>query len=150
MTAKSLENWKNNGWIKAHKTSVEEISNLIRGGERKLADAKVDAISADGRLQFAYEGILRFAMVALAASGYRASSQSHHFRSIASLGLTVGLPDETVRLLDLFRRKRNISLYDSAGDTTEAELEEVLEQAEVVQEAVMLWLRTNHSKLLVS
>ena len=148
MNVDTLNTWKTNGWLKAHETSSQEISNLIRGGQRKISDAKIEALSADGRLQFAYEGILRFAMVALSASGFRASSQSHHYRSIGSLEFTVGLPNESVRLLDMFRRKRNISLYDSAGDTTEAELEEVLEQAEIVMSLVLDWMKKEHPELL--
>lgn len=144
MTSTTLRQWADNGWLHEHESSPEEMKSLLEGAKRKLADARVEALSNDGRFQFAYEAILRLAIAALAAEGYRASSQSHHYRSIASLVHTIGLEDRQVRVLDAFRRKRNISVYDSAGDITEAELQEVLQQAAEIAERMREWLGEEH------
>jgi hypothetical protein len=143
-----LRQWADNGWLREHESSPEEMRSLLEGANRKLVDAGVEALSNDGRFQFAYEAILRFAMAALAAEGYRASSQSHHYRSIASLVHTVGLEDRQVRVLDTFRRKRNISVYDSAGEITQAELQEVLQQGAEIATRVREWLGEKHPELL--
>lgn len=148
MTSKTLQQWSENGWLRKHETSASEIRNLLDGGARKLTDARVDAVSEDGRFQFAYEAILRFAMAALAAEGFRASSQNHHYRSIASLAHTVGLDERDVRVLDTFRRKRNISVYDSAGEITAGELEEALVQAVEISKRVWSWLGAKHPELI--
>lgn len=148
MTSTTLRHWAENGWLREHVSSVEEMRNLLGGAERKLRDARVPALSNDGRFQFAYEAILRLAMAALAAEGYRASTQSHHYRSIGSLSHTLGIEDARVRILDSFRRKRNISVYDSAGEITDAELEEVLRQAGEISVRVRDWLAEKHPTLL--
>ena len=44
----SLEQWRNNGWLRDHKASREEISNLLDIVERDLGDAGGE-ISADCR-----------------------------------------------------------------------------------------------------
>jgi hypothetical protein len=41
-----LEQWADNGWLKPHRTSRQEISNLLSIVERDLQDARRE-ISAD-------------------------------------------------------------------------------------------------------
>jgi len=43
----SLKQWADNGWLKPHKTSKEEIANLLAIVERDLADAANESISPD-------------------------------------------------------------------------------------------------------
>lgn len=43
----SLQQWAVNGWLKAHKTSPQEIENLLAIVNRDLADAQSRQISAD-------------------------------------------------------------------------------------------------------
>jgi hypothetical protein len=52
------------------------------------------------------------ATAALAAAGYRASRDNHHYRVIQSLELTLGKDAKFIRAFDAFRRKRNVSNYD--------------------------------------
>jgi hypothetical protein len=46
----SLQDWANNGWLRSHKTSREEIGNLLEIVERDLKDAQGPGLSADGDL----------------------------------------------------------------------------------------------------
>lgn len=55
------------------------------------------------------------ATAALAAAGYRASRDRHHYRVIQSLELTVGKDAKFIRAFDAFRKKRNVSNYDIGG-----------------------------------
>ena len=45
----TLQNWANNGWLKPHKTSKQEISQLFEIVDRDLKDAKQRKISDDWR-----------------------------------------------------------------------------------------------------
>ena len=74
----TLQNWLLNDWLKPHTTSLEEVSNLFALIERDLADCQAAGLSADWRLNIAYNAALQAATIALAASGYRAGRGSHH------------------------------------------------------------------------
>ena len=73
----SLRNWAQNGWLKEHKTSAEEIADLLRVAERDLEDCRTPGLSADWQLGIAYNAALQAATAALAASGYRAALPRH-------------------------------------------------------------------------
>jgi hypothetical protein len=102
----SLKDWLRNGWLVEHKTSAGEITELLALADRDLADCRVQGLSADWRLNIAYNAALQTSTAALAARGYRASREAHHFRVIQSLALTVEADAGLVRQLDLFRKKK--------------------------------------------
>jgi len=43
----TLKQWQDNGWLKAHKTSKEEIGNLLAIVDRDIKDASEGEISTD-------------------------------------------------------------------------------------------------------
>jgi hypothetical protein len=45
----TLSDWAKNDWLKPHKTSQQEIQNLLTIVARELADAQIMGISTDGR-----------------------------------------------------------------------------------------------------
>jgi hypothetical protein len=83
----SFEDWVKNGWLEVHKSSKEEIANLLGIVERDLKDSKAKDVSNDWRFAIAYNAALQAATAALAAAGYRATRDSHHYRVIQSLSL---------------------------------------------------------------
>jgi hypothetical protein len=103
-----LRDWQKNSWLVEHKSSAEEISALLAIVERDLANAKVTGLADDWRLSIAYNAALQAATAALAASGFRAAREQHHYRTIQSLALTIGWPAAQVDRFDRFRKKRNI------------------------------------------
>ncbi len=144
----TLKNWRNKGWLKAHKADGNEIRNLLGIADRDLKDCRAKGISADWRLNIAYNAALQTARAALAASGYRASGEGHHFRVIQSLDYTVGWDKKSVNRLDAFRKKRNISDYDMAGRVSEAEVKEMTELAKKLREDVETWLYSKYPELM--
>src|SRR5208337_3104011 len=98
----SLRSWLQNGWLVEHVTSLEEIGNLLAIADRDLAASQAPKLPSDWRLAIAYNAALQAANAALAAAGYRASRDSHHYRVIQSLSLTIGAASGTVRQLDAF------------------------------------------------
>ena len=111
----SLPDWERNGWLQRHKTSPNEIRDLLAVVERDLADSIAEGLSADWRMNIAYNAALQAATAALAAAGYRASRDQHHHRVIQSLRDTLGVDASTVNTFDAFRKKRNTAEYDRAG-----------------------------------
>ena len=67
----SLQQWANNGWLKAHQTSPKEIQDLLKIVERDLADAVVGDLSDDWRFGIAYNAALKLCTILIYVSGYR-------------------------------------------------------------------------------
>ena len=144
----SLKEWLNNGWLADHKTSPQEITNFFKAVDRDLADAKAAGLSPDWKLNIAYSAALHLANASLAAEGYRASRDSHHYRVIQSLTFTIRAEPAFVAQLDRFRKKRNIGTYEIAGAASEMEAEEMIMLAVNLRKQVEEWLRENHPGLL--
>ena len=75
----SLQRWLQNSWLVQHTTSPEEIANLLALSDRDLAACQVDELPADWRFVSAYNAGLQAATAALAAVGYRATRDNHHY-----------------------------------------------------------------------
>lgn len=145
----SLRNWLSNGWLVEHKASAEEIAGLLGVSERDINDCHVAGLSADWRLNIAYNAALQAATAALSASGYRASRDLHHYRVIQSLAYTIGAKDDLTRQFDSFRKKRNIGGYERAGLISEQEAREMLSLAKYLLNTVKNWLSSAHPKLML-
>ena len=143
----SFEDWVKNGWLEVHKSSKEEIANLLGIVERDLKDSKAKGVSNDWRFAIAYNAALQASTAALAAAGYRATRESHHYRVIQSLSLTLGKDAAFIRSFDAFRKKRNVSNYDIGGGVSDRELQEMATIAQTLHAEVEQWIRTNHSAL---
>ncbi len=85
----SLNDWVREGYLKPHRTSPQEVSNLLAIVERDLQDATA-TISTDWQFGIAYNAALTLSSIVLHASGYRAVGRGHHFRTIQSLSLILG------------------------------------------------------------
>lgn len=144
----SLKDWARNGWLTEHKTSPQEIADLLRVADRDLADCQAEGLSPDWHLNIAYNAALQLATAALAASRYRASREAHHYRVVQSLAFTIGADQGLIRQLDQFRKKRNLSDYERAGLVSEQEAEEMESLARDLRKRVQEWLKTTHPNLL--
>ncbi len=144
----SLENWLRNGWLVEHQATSAEIAELLAIVDRDLADCRVEALSPDWRLNIAYNAALQASTAALAACGYRASREAHHYRVIQSLVLTVEADTGLVRQFDLFRKKRNVGGYERAGTVSDEEAKEMIVLAERIRHEVTKWLESHHPEFL--
>jgi hypothetical protein len=142
-----LRDWQKNSWLVEHESSPEEIAALFAIVERDLASAKVAGLADDWRLSIGYNAALQGATAALAASGFRAAREQHHYRTIQSLALTIGWPAAKVERFDRFRKKRNMIGYETAGVVSEQEAREMHELAVGLRDEVLAWLRKQHPKL---
>lgn len=144
----SLQLWLQNSWLVQHVTSPEEIANLLALSDRDLAACKVAQLPDDWRFAIAYNAALQAATAALAAAGYRATRDNHHYRVIQSLEFTSAPGRRIIDTLDSFRKKRNISSYDLAGSVSAREADEMLALAEKLRIDVEKWIRTTRRDLL--
>lgn len=104
-------------------------------------------LDPDWRLNIAYNAALYSATAALAAEGYRATRESHHFRTIQSLAYTIKADSELIAQLDSFRKKRNLGTYEIAGAVSEQEAREMVSLAIELLRKVDAWLRDKHPQL---
>jgi len=143
----SLSDWQKSGWLIEHRASRQEIKQFLQLIDRDLADCRTPSLSPDWRFNIAYNAALQCAQTALAASGFRAAKDGHHYRIIQSLKLTLKVEDKIIRKLDAFRKKRNISEYNQAGSVTEIELNEMIALADQLRKATDAWLVENFPDL---
>ena len=145
----SLQNWLSNGWLVPHQTSPQEISDLLAVAERDLKDCRTPGLSPDWRLNIAYNAALQTATAALAACGYRAAREAHHYRIIQSLAYTIEASPVLVTQFDRFRKKRNIGAYERAGAVSDQEASEMVVFAQSIMKEIEGWLRKNYQELLM-
>ena len=66
----NLQNWLENGWLRKHKTSKKEITDLLKIVDRDLKDAE-GGVSDDWRFGIAYNAALKLCLILLLAEGFR-------------------------------------------------------------------------------
>jgi len=143
----SLSEWLKNGWLIEHRTSRQEVEHLFRLVDRDLTDCRNPSLSLDWRFNIAYNAALQCAKAALAAAGYRAAKDAHHYRVIQSLKFTLRTEDKIVKKLDAFRKKRNVSEYNHAGAVTAIELDEISVLAGNLRKSVETWIAAEYPGL---
>jgi hypothetical protein len=144
----SFGEWQKNGWLKEHRSSEEEITNLLEIVDRDLAAAATLELVSEWRFNIAYNAILQLATASLAASGYQAARNAHHYRVLQSLALTLGLPTSDIAVLDSFRKKRNAADYERAEVVSDSEVEEIISIAKKLRGDVTKWLRRQYPELV--
>lgn len=125
------------------------ISRLFAAAQRSLADARLPALSSEGRFDMAYKAIMQTANTALQANGYRTltSKPGHHQTMIQSLPKTIGLDVRTMIALDGLRKQRNLTDY-SGDPVSEAMAQEAVAHACQLLAMVEQWLRDHKAHLM--
>src|SRR6266478_895732 len=136
----SLADWEKNGWLTAHVSSRGEILALLGVVDRDLNDCQTPGLSADWKLNIAYNAALQAAAAALAAAGYRVARDAHHYRVIQSLALTIEPDSIWIDQLEKFRKKRNIGGYERAGTVSSHEAKEMVRLAKALATEAKKWL----------
>jgi len=145
----TLTEWQNNGWLRPHKSSRNEIEGLFSIVDRVLNDAISKDLSCDWKFGIAYNAVLKLCTVLLHASGYRPEKLLQHFRTIAAIQEVLGAEKaDAVAYLELCRVKRNTVEYDMAGVVSESEAIELIEFATEFRTEVLNWLTMHHRNLV--
>jgi hypothetical protein len=69
----TLKQWSDNAWLRSHKTSFQEIEDLLHIVDRDLKDAGMP-LSADWRFGIAYNAALKLCAILLMAGLYQTAS----------------------------------------------------------------------------
>lgn len=137
----SLENWAKNSWLRPHKTSRQEIQNLLAIVERDLEDASQSNLSPDWRFGIAYNAALKLCTILLYSSGYRPEKSLAHYRTLQALPLILGEKwQDDANYLDTCRIKRNIVEYDYVGGATDKDADELINFVKELKIEVEKWL----------
>ncbi len=140
----SLRQWLDNGWLRRHATTRDEIANLFAIVDRDLADAQ-GGISPDWRFGIAYNAALRLCTVLLYAEGYRPERTLQHYRTIQCLPMILGQNRRRdAEYLETCRSKRNRVEYDYVGGASEHDADELIAFTQTLRSDVLSWLRANH------
>lgn len=145
----TLKSWVDYGWLRPHRTSRQEIADLLGIVDRDLSDAQAGSISTDWQFGIAYNAALKLCTILLYAEGYRAGQGLQHYRTIQALPLILGIsrdPDATY--LDTCRAKRNAVEYDRVGGTSGKEVAELIEFVKELRTDVVDWLRDKHGDMI--
>jgi hypothetical protein len=143
----ALEEWAANKWVVPHVATPQEVADLLEAVAVDLATA-AGAQAPAWRFAIAYTAGLRLCTVALHASGYRASGERKHFRTIAALPLVMGVSSkETADYLEQCSRKRHEVTYESVGGISRGEADELLGAVRELRDEVVAWLRRSHREL---
>lgn len=116
--------------------------------DRDLRECHAKGLGADWSFAIAYNASLQAATAALAAAGYRASRDSHHYRVFQSLEYTINADPKLIRSLDAFRKKRSTSSYEMGGTISDKEAEEMANLAKVLRTEVERWIQVEHPELM--
>ena len=145
----TLTEWQNNGWLRPHNSSRNEIEGLFSIVDRDLNDAISKDLSCDWKFGIAYNTALKLCTVLLHASGYRPEKLLQHFRTIAAIQEILGAGKaDAVAYLELCRVKRNTVEYDMAGAVSESEAIELIELVTEFRTDVLNWLTKHYQNLV--
>lgn len=139
----------NQAKLRPHKTSKEEIENLLTLVNRDIKDAKVEGLSSDRKFAIAYNAVLQLGTILLYCKGYEPRGTGHHFTVFQAMKIIMG--SHYKKLADYFdscRAKRNITDYDYAGGISESEAKELIKEAVGFLEVTLYWLKKNSPNLL--
>lgn len=144
----TLTSWAENKWLRRHRSSRQEISDLLQIVDRDLQDARA-GVSDDWRFGIAYNAALKLCTILLHAEGYRPERALQHYRTIQALPLILGESRKSdADYLDACRAKRNVVEYDRIGAVSGTEADELIAFAGELRGEVLNWLRQRHPELV--
>jgi hypothetical protein len=144
----SLQDWANSGWLRSHKTSKQEVQQLMAIVDRDLKDARQKGLSADWRFGIAYNAALKLCTILLYVEGFRPEKTLAHYRTLQALPLILGSEkDDDADYLDTCRTKRNTVEYDYVGGATNSDADELIAYVTKLKIEVISWLKQNHPDL---
>jgi len=144
----NLKSWAENGWLKPHKTSREEVRNLLAVARRDMHDAQTRGLSADWKFGIAYNAALKLCTILIHVSGYRPDRNLAHYRTLHALPMILGVErNADADYLDACRIKRNTIEYDLAGAATDADAKELMDFTIQLERDVVDWLKSKYPHL---
>lgn len=132
------------GRLRPHRVTRADVDGYLAIADSRLSDAALAGLSADGRFAFAYDAIRSAAQAVMATEGYRtASAGGHHAALFDFLAETdSGRWEAQAAYFDDARKKRNVAIYESFGQVTETESDQLLAAGREFVQDVREWVAT--------
>jgi len=144
----TLANLLGKGLEKAE-TDAREVTRYLDKIGRKLEDARRTSNHLDTRFDIAFEALLQIAICALRVNGYRTTTAAGHQQvAIQLLPKSIGIDAGTIRVLDEYRKKRSLGLYQADFDPSEQEVKAVIASVERLRTDLTAWIKKNRPELL--
>ena len=109
MSLPALDNLVRIGQLKAEPPNAQEVARMLAMARTRLADARLPALSLEGRFTSAYNAAHAAALAALRWHGYRSENRYPVFQCLAH---TVNWPPARWRVLDTAHQRRNLNEYE--------------------------------------
>jgi len=145
----NLKQLLNQGKLKHHRTSKEEISNLLKLVKRDIKDAKTRGLSSDRKFATAYNAVLQSATILLYCKGYKTHGAGHHFTIFEAMKEI--MEKKYYKLADYFdscRTKRNMTDYTRSGEISKTEAQELIKEAEKFLKVILRWLKKKYPNFI--
>jgi uncharacterized protein (UPF0332 family) len=124
-----IDDLKREGLIKTLPIDLKKIEDARALALRDVATARTLLDSnQDWAYNIAYNAVLQAGRALMFSKGYRPDGANQHISVVKFAGLFLDNNDSII--FDRMRRKRNSSVYDSAGSITESEAAFAAKQAE--------------------
>lgn len=135
--------------VVAEQTTQAELEAQVGLAARALADARVEAVSDDGRFDRAYDAARALATVVIRTAGYRVKGVGGgHYNTFLALEAADPLRFTAIAAyFNLCRDKRNQLSYVNPGVVSRTELEEILREVPRFRAEVAAWLREHRPEL---
>ncbi len=147
----SLKDWQENGWLKPHKTDIQEISSLMAIVNRDLSDAKTQGLSLDWKFGITYNAALKLCCIVLYTQGYRPENNLAHYRTIMALKEIPGQNWTNYAVyLNSCRMQRNVLEYEQIEAISEDEADKLLSFTVLFQKEVQEYLMSNFPEYIVT
>ena len=146
----TLEQMLEYGHLRRHRTSAQEVKNLLAIVERDLRDSRTPGLSADARFAVTYNVGLKLCTILLFASGFRTGQgDSHHYRTIEAMPVILGpSPTKNAEYFNGCRNRRHKIEYDCAGVAGDNDVADLQEFVAELKSTTMGWLQKNQPELL--
>jgi hypothetical protein len=124
MSLPELDNLVRIGQLKSEPANELEFKRLLKMAQSRLADARLESLSREGRFTSAYNAAHAAALAALRWHGYRSENRFTVFQCLTH---TVGWPASRWRVLDAAHQKRNLAEYEGYLEVEESTITELCE-----------------------
>lgn len=122
MSQQALDNLVRIGQLKAEPRNAAELGRMLAMARTRLADSRLDSLSAEGRFTSAYNAAHAAALAALRWYGYRSENRYTVFQCLTH---TLGWAAPRWRVLDSAHQKRNLAEYEGFLEVEESTIEEL-------------------------
>ena len=122
MSLTPLDNLVRAGQLKAEPCNESEVQRMLVMARTRLDDARLAAVSTEGRFTSVYNAAHAAALAALRWHGYRSENRYMVFQCLAH---TLGWPAPRWRVLDAAHRARNLAEYEGFLEADESSIAEL-------------------------